>query len=172
MRGKYRIVIENKRIRYDFEIRRNLTIIKGDSATGKTTLVSMVSEYYENREASGITLHCDKTCAVLEGRDWMSRLTAYSDSIIFIDEGNEFVRTVEFASEIKKTDNYYVIVTRESLPTLPYSVTEIYGIRDSGKYGSLKQTYNELYRIYGELKGRKPIQRSNRVGEYFPYPMS
>lgn len=69
--------------------------------------------------------------------------------IVFIDEGNEFIKKPEFADEIQKTDNYYVIVTRESLPTLPYSVEEIYGIRTSGKYGTLKQSYHEFYRLYG-----------------------
>lgn len=34
---------------------------------------------------------------------------------------------------------------------LPYSVTEVYGIRNSGKYGDLKQTYNEMYQIYGDV---------------------
>lgn len=41
-----------------------------------------------------------------------------------------------------------MIVTREDLPKLPYSVDEIYGIHTSGKYHDLKRTYNELYRIY------------------------
>ncbi len=149
MKGKYRIVVENKRIKYDFEIRRNLTIIKGDSATGKTTLIDMIDEFYENGELSGIHFQCDRQCGVLSGANWKILLSAYQNSILFIDEGNAFVRTQEFATEIQKTSNYYVIVTREALPTLPYSITEIYGIRDSGKYGSLKQTYNELYRIYG-----------------------
>lgn len=35
MKGKYRIIVENKKIRYDFEVKRNITIIKGDSATGR-----------------------------------------------------------------------------------------------------------------------------------------
>ena len=47
MKGRYRIVVKNSSVRYDFEIRRNITIIKGDSATGKTTLVDMIREYYE-----------------------------------------------------------------------------------------------------------------------------
>ena len=151
MRGKYRIIIENRKMKYDFEIKRNLTIIKGDSATGKTTLVDMVAEFYENGQDSGINLQCDKLCAVLQGKDWKLRLGNIHDSIVFIDEGNAFVSTEEFASEIKKTNNYYVIVTREALPMLPYSVTEIYGIRNSGKYGDLKQTYNEMYQIYGHV---------------------
>ena len=69
--------------------------------------------------------------------------------IIFIDEGNEFIKTEEFAGKIQKTDNYYVIASRESLPSLPYSVEEIYGIKTFGKYGTLKQSYHEFYRIYG-----------------------
>ena len=39
MRGKHRVIIYTKRLRFDFELRRNITIIRGDSATGKTTLV-------------------------------------------------------------------------------------------------------------------------------------
>lgn len=35
-----------------------------------------------------------------------------------------------------------------NLATLPYSVEEIYGIRNSGKYGNLKQTYNEFFHFY------------------------
>lgn len=69
------------------------------------------------------------------------------NTIIFIDEGNSFVSSKEFVKVMQDSSNYYVIVTRESLATLPYAVDEIYGIRNSGKYGNLKQTYNEMYRI-------------------------
>lgn len=48
------------------------------------------------------------------------------DSIVFIDEGNEFVFTDEFAAAVQDTDNYYVIATREGIPSLPYSIEEIY----------------------------------------------
>ena len=159
MKGKHRITIQNKRMRYDFEIKRNITIIRGDSATGKTALVDMVREYYENGIESGIELQCSKTCVVLEGRNWQVQLASFKDRIVFIDEANEFVSSKDFASDIQKTDNYYIIVTRESLSALPYSANEIYGIKNSGKYGSLKQTYNELYQLYGgeaSAKGVKP----------------
>ena len=149
MRGKHRVVVSTKRLKYDFELRRNLTIIRGDSATGKTTLVDMIREYVNNPSGTPVELQCDKKCYVLEGALWKELLGGISDSIIFIDEGNEFVKTTEFAETIQATDNYYVIVTREGLPALPYSVEEIYGIRTSGKYGSLKQCYQEFYHLYG-----------------------
>ena len=42
MKGKHKIVVSTKRLKYEFELHRNLTIIRGDSATGKTTLVDMI----------------------------------------------------------------------------------------------------------------------------------
>ncbi len=68
MKGAHRIVVQNKRIRYDFEIKRNITVIRGDSATGKTALVDMIREHFENGNASGVELICDKECTVLDGR--------------------------------------------------------------------------------------------------------
>ncbi len=31
---------------------------------------------------------------------------------------------------------------------LPISVEEVYGIKSSGKYGSLQPVYHEMYRLY------------------------
>ena len=150
MKGKHRIVVSTKRLKYEFELRRNLTIIQGDSATGKTTLIDMIRDFVNNPSGTPVEINCDKKCYVLEGALWKEQLAGISDSIIFIDEGNEFIKSTDFAQEIQQTDNYYVIVTREALPSLPYSVEEIYGIRTSGKYGTLKQSYHEFYRLYGE----------------------
>lgn len=158
MKGKYRIIVENKKIRYDFEIKRNITIIKGDSATGKTTLAGMIAEYEENGADSGIRLVCDRECHILQGRYWKALLSEMKNSIIFIDEGNKFVSSVEFAQEVKKSDNYFVIITREALETLPYSVDEIYGIRNSGKYGVLKNVYNEMYKIYTNVNIKENVK--------------
>ena len=148
MKGNVSITIQNNRTKYEFIIRRNLTIIRGDSATGKTTLIDMIRDYNMLGEESGIELSCDRPCIVIEGNRWKEQLFGIEKSIVFIDEGNRFTTSTDFAETIKKTDNYYVIVTREGLPNLPYSVEEIYGIRSKGKYGGLRQIYHEIFRIY------------------------
>lgn len=148
MIGRHHVRIHNNFLRYDFDVIRNITVIEGNSATGKTSLVEMIQAYKTNGIDSGVTLVCDKKCVTLEGIDWKNQLGLINDSIVFIDEGNRFVETKEFAAAIKNTDNYYVIVTRERLDQLPYSVSEIYGIHSSGKYNDLKQTYNEFYRVF------------------------
>lgn len=165
MKGKYHITVANEMVKYDFDVRRNITIIKGDSATGKTTLVEMIREYYEDGENSGVRLNCDKECRPLAGRDWKILLQAAKDCIIFIDENNEFLPTQDFAEAVQNSDNYYVIVTREGLPNLPYSVDEIYGIRVSGKYAGLKQTYNEFYHIYSSLDLKSEVEPDKVIVE-------
>ena len=44
MKGKYKVIVQNNRLHYELEIRRNITIIQGNSATGKTTLVNMLRQ--------------------------------------------------------------------------------------------------------------------------------
>lgn len=64
MKGKHRVVVSTKRLKYDFELRRNLTIIRGDSATGKTTLVDMIQDYVNNPSGTPVELVCDKMLCV------------------------------------------------------------------------------------------------------------
>jgi ABC-type molybdate transport system ATPase subunit len=56
MKGKYEILVKDMHLQYKFTITRNITILRGDSATGKTTLIDMIAAYQQNRERSGVTL--------------------------------------------------------------------------------------------------------------------
>lgn len=134
MKGKYKVSVENNRLHYEFEIKQNITIIRGDSATGKTTLVNMLRQAQKFGASSGIDLICEVPCKILEGENWKLILENAADTIFFIDNGNAFINTVEFAEAVKKSNNYFVLITRENLHNLPYSVDEIYGLHCSGKY--------------------------------------
>lgn len=138
MKGKYHIVVQNKRLRYELEIIRNITIIRGDSATGKTTLINLLEQAAAFGESSGVEVLCERPCRALGGNDWNIVLPNIHGQIIFLDEENKFVKSQEFASAVKDSDNYFVIITREDLPNLPYSVEEIYGIHASGSDGRCK----------------------------------
>ena len=141
-------MVENNRVRYSFELKRNITILKGDSATGKTTLIELISAYEQNPN-NGVTVQCKKDCRVLSGVRWQEQLKLIRDSIVFIDEGNEFIREKAFADQLKKTDNYYVIATRIDLSMLPYSVEEIYEIKNKTKgYGKIKRLYSGFRHLY------------------------
>lgn len=149
MKGIHEVIVQNNRVQYKFSVRRNLTILRGDSATGKSTLIDLIAQYVRDGENSGVVLRCDKTCTVLTSDLWEMRLSTIKDSIIFIDEDNSFAATHEFAEKAKSSDNYYVIVMRESLPQLPYSVDEIYTLKNRTKgYGQIKRLYTSFQHIY------------------------
>ena len=151
MTGKYNIEVYNNRVHYFLTVKRNITILQGNSATGKTELLRLISDHETNGVSSGITLLCDKRCTVLTPVDWELRLSGLESSIVFIDETAGFIKSKRFAELVKGSDNYFVIVTRDDLSQLPYSIEEIYGLKnvsDNQKYKSYKRIYNEMYRLY------------------------
>ena len=151
-KGKYKVVVKNNRLHYEFEIKRNITIIRGDSATGKTTLINMLRQADNLGDSSGIEVVSKVPCRVLEGANWELILDNTEGTIFFIDEENVFITTERFAEKIRNSNNYFVLITRENLYTLPYSVEEIYGIHCSGKYHDTKKAYQQLYRIYSNYQ--------------------
>lgn len=150
MTGKYNIEIYNSTVHYFLTVQRNITVLQGNSASGKTELIRLMTEYNRSKESSGITLLCEKVCTVLTAEDWQIRITGMKDRIIFIDEGNDFVKTREFAEVVSKSDNYFVIINRDSLKELPYSICEIYGLKETSasKYKNAERVYNEMFQLY------------------------
>jgi hypothetical protein len=172
MKGRYDVVLYNNKVHYHLTIKRNITILRGDSASGKFEFIRLLAQYNGSPKSSGISLICDRECIVLNEGNWKLYLETYRERIFFIDEGNDFLRTKEFADAVKGADNYFVIISRENFPNLPYSVDEIYGLRE-GKYREAKRVYNEMYRIYGNLPDpqQKPeiviTEDSNSGNEFF-----
>lgn len=164
MKGKHRIVVKNNRLHYEFEIKRNITIIQGDSATGKTTLINMLRQAENLGESSGIDVISDVPCRILEGNNWKIILENLSGNIFFIDEENSFINTEEFASMVKESDNYFILITRENLYNLPYSVDEIYGLHESGKYHDTRRVYQQMYHIY-TIEEKFPIEPEKIIVE-------
>jgi len=165
MIGKYELEVYNNKAHYFLEIKRNITILQGNSATGKTELIRLIQEHEENGVSSGITLKCEAKCTVLTMVDWERRLESLTGHIVFIDETASFLKTQRFAELVKGSDNYFVIVTRDDLSMLPYSIDEIYGLKnDEQKYRTYHKVYNEMFRLYN-FDISKPIVPETVVTE-------
>ena len=160
MRGTYEVKVSNVNVSFTLELERNITILSGDSATGKTTLIEMLRDFEESGRSSGVTVHCKRPCRVLTNADWEYRLNGIRDSIVFLDEGNSFVKSEAFARAIQSSSNYYVIVTRESLHQLPYSVNAILKLKTTGRRG---KTYVRAYPQYDHLAD--PVGEISRIQE-------
>ena len=60
MKGNIRVLVSTKRLRYELNLRRNITIIQGDSASGKTTMIQIISDYLSGRSGPGTEVVCDR----------------------------------------------------------------------------------------------------------------
>lgn len=147
MKGIKHITISNSRVKYSFDIERNITIISGDSATGKSTLINMLEGFELEGKKSGVTLKSQIPCKVLSGTNWEMNLSKIKSSIVFIEEGNEFVSSKEFARKVKNSDNYYVIITREDLYELPYSIRSIYEFVQVRGINKLKEKFKSIDKV-------------------------
>lgn len=163
MKGSYHFRVKSKKILFEFTIRRNITVIKGDSATGKTTLLHMLYEYLRTGRESGYSVAADGNYYVYlrqeVGRSWHDVLYSMKDTIIFIEENNDFIFSKEFAEFVKTSGNYFVLVNRAPLKMLPYSIHEIYEIITEGKHADVKESCHYLKELYSNY----PFIENNRM---------
>ena len=178
MKGTVDITVRNNKTCYKLTINRNITVLRGDSATGKTILIDLIDLNYRLGNDSGVDVICNVPCVTLEaGPHWMRELSFIENSVVFIDEGNAFIRSHDFARTIKNSSNYYVLATRDPLSSLPYSVEEVYGLKNRGrstaKYPHYKRIYASTYRLYGDhyYSRRRPqlviVEDSNSGYEFY-----
>lgn len=147
MKGKYKITVYNTRIRYELEIKRNITVIAGDSGSGKTTLYQMIRR--SNEESSSVKLQCDVPVFALvkNWEDARRYFQDYENAIFIFDENTSYLKSEDFAREVKASSNYVVIITRAPLHMLPYSVEEIYQL-DSTKGEGQSLVYTTMNNLY------------------------
>ena len=149
MKGAYQVKIKNNRNSYSFELRRNITILRGESGRGKTTLFDMIYDYNRFEKNSGVSVSCDRNIIALVGNDWEDVIKKSPGTIIVIDEDSQFIRTKEFASVVKGSDNYFLLITRNYLATLPISVDEIYELTGA-KNKKFKRIYKDVDRMFND----------------------
>lgn len=128
MKGKYKIVIHDTNVRYELELERNITIIKGKSGTGKTNLYRMIEDVVYSKRGTGVHCNCTDKLRVLRlGDDWESIIRDSHNKIFVADEYIDYVYTNSFARVVNNSDNYFIIITRSSnLTNLGFSVDSIF----------------------------------------------
>lgn len=103
----------------------------------------MLYQYLMYGRGSGYAVETDANFTVYLRhsltRTWEQDLSQFTNTIIFIEENNNFIKTSEFTKFVKTSGNYFVFVNRKSLKMLPYSMAEIYSLhseysKDLNKY--------------------------------------
>ena len=145
MIGKFDITVQNRQATYKFSLERNITILQGDSAKGKSFLVYLINQHNAVKD-SGISIYVKNSLGITADLGemtydiWNNR-TIVKNRIYFIEETQDFVKTDEFAKFIAETGIYIVLITRDGIPSLPYSVNEIYTIETNEGLHEFKPIY-------------------------------
>ena len=176
MKGSYDFEVSNGDLFFKFTIKRNITILKGDSATGKSTLLDLLNTYSNNGPASGVSVKTNANYYVYLGnesdRTWKDRIEEKKNTIIFIEENSRFIFGRYFAKILKQSGNYFVFVTRNPIGTLSYSTKEIYGLYSYYSEEKLKQIY-EFEELYSNTLKINPVfdliitEDSNAGNDFF-----
>ena len=149
MHGSYRVRVKNSRNVFTFELRRNITVLRGESGRGKSTLFEMIHEYNRFAKSSGVTISCDRELIAVSGDYWQEEIDNHPGTIIVIDEDSGFIRSEDFARKVRGSDNYYLLITRNYLANLTISVDEIYELTGT-KNKKFKKVYRERERMYDD----------------------
>lgn len=86
MVGKHKIEVLARRVIYSMTVERNITILRGDSATGKTDMVRTI--LLSKRKDSPYKVNCDVECIAInfENADRIKALDEYNNMLLRISD--------------------------------------------------------------------------------------
>ena len=130
MLGKYYIDIGNKYKKFHIEIEHRINVIKGNSASGKTTLIKFIEQFLRSGKSSGLKCdtNADKLIVLHEGDDYENIINKNSDinAIIFVDEQVQFIKSKDFIRVLDNSGFYIVIISRDRVKYFDYSIKALY----------------------------------------------
>ena len=130
MIGKYYIDIGNKYKKFHIEIEHRINVIKGNSASGKTTLIKFIEQFLRSGRSSGIkcNTNVDNIVVLNSGDDYENIINKNrgSNTILFIDEQVKFIKSKDFAKVLDNSGLYVVIISRDVLKYFDYSIKALY----------------------------------------------
>ena len=161
------VKLGDRSVEYEFDLYDKYTLVKGDSATGKTSLYDLFSTYYDSPDA----VRCQgynklRTLPKTKNLKEMSTALNSNSNFIFIaDETHPFLHTIGFEKMLEESDNYFIIMCREKIfKNLSIHIRSIVQIINSGKYHRFSQIYTLRE---GTRKFTKVITEDSKSGKIF-----
>lgn len=142
-------------LQWYIELKRRITILRGDSGLGKSEFVRIIVS-----PPIGIEVRTSRNCVAADGSNWDAVLSGTRESIIILDD-IETVSSAKFAKRVKETSenhNYFLIIGREQIGEqslsedtfykLSYSVDSIlkFAVSEDGK-----KHFTEPYFDFGNI---------------------
>ena len=136
------LYVKSSYINYEIEFNRKVTVIRGDSGTGKSKIIESIKRLRKMTSTSIYTTNGYKVVILKDYEDWEGEISNSKNTVFLIDEDCEFIKTKEFARSVHNSVNYFIIISREPISGLSYSYKEIYELKNSGKYNKTVSKYD------------------------------
>lgn len=130
----------SEKVVYTMDITNRITIIRGNSATGKSVLVRLIDNIGKPqvKVSSNIDIIHINSKLILEG------FPLKEDRIYIMDEDDGIERP-EVVKKINDKRYKFILITRkEDFGTFSYDIYQIYHFKNSGKYHNLTRTYGKI----------------------------
>lgn len=149
MKGRHLVKVVSRKAEYCLALERKISVIKGKSGSGKTSVIRLIANFLELGKDSGIKVSVSTSANLMvlfNSSKWEQELSNLHNTILFIDEDVRFLYEVSFQRTLWKSDCYAVIVSRSGMFTaLPFAISSVYQFATK-KNGSTTITY--LYKYY------------------------
>ena len=182
MKGKHKIEVRSGRVVFTIELERNITILRGDSATGKTTLVEYDTVMNEMKldsvELSSVDKNGDKEISEDEFAQWEQKTqmqTAVNDMAGTISK--DFAGKTQYLAEVTTALKEYIEEFAASYTGDISGMAETFKAALPAKYEEIKSNAvsndpdtvksNVLDEIYTDLTATKGEGRTE-AGESMP----
>ena len=136
------LYIKSRYINYEIEFNRKVTIIQGDSGTGKTKIVEIFRRFVESKAASVSTSNGVKVEVFFPNIRWETIINSSENRLFIIDEECKWITSKRFTELVHRSNNYFIIISRDPLKGLNYSYKEIYEMKKSGKFNKTVRKYD------------------------------
>ncbi len=138
MVGKYFIEVHNNKVSFYIEVKRSVTIIRGNSGSGKTTFIDLVDAALRD-DITGVTLRTNYDKGKIEVIHNLKQIDyaikiGDRDKIYILDENINLERYQYFVEFLQLSGSYLIYITRKNKTgILQYSVDEIYRFESTTK---------------------------------------
>lgn len=129
MVGAYKLSVRVKGLSYDLVLKSQVTVVKGNTATGKSYFVDLVEQYVREKGScrSTIKVVSDFTDigVVSNPKELDYVLKRMSGGLIIMDESIIAYLYTQIPSIVLNSGNYFLLFTRLPLNRLPYSIVDV-----------------------------------------------
>ena len=145
------IEIDAGKFKVRHEIHNKFSILTGNSGIGKTTIWDFI--YGSLIIQNDIIVKSPKSIIALDRNVTVETLALYSDNIIALDEDAQILHLPNTASLLTQSNNYFMIVTRKMLKSLPVALNDYRTVEyDNGVYQTVPIFKQENKRYFSSVK--------------------